>query len=284
MAYFQKQLVNGKILPSPYLSGNPDLVSKITQISGTESNGNQEYHSLQVELRRRFSAGLEYSAAYTWSHGMSDAIGYYGDGGQSGSQSAYFQNIYDRRAEWGPTYFDVRHMFVSSVYYELPWGKGRRFGSGWNPVVNGLVGGWQLGGILTLHTGFPLTVTANDASGTLSRGARADVVGTPHNSQIVGLGNHWLDSTAFAQPKQFTFGNEGPGAVRGPGLKRFDLSVAKKFPITERKYFEFRAEAFNLTNTPAFNGPGRNINSATFGEVSGTQGERNTQLALKFFF
>ena len=79
-------------------------------------------------------------------------------------------------------------MFVSSVYYELPWGKGKRFGSGWNPVVNGVVGGWQLGGILTLHTGFPLTVTANDASGTLSRGARADVVGTPHNSQVVGLG------------------------------------------------------------------------------------------------
>ena len=110
------------------------------------------------------------------------------------------------------------------------------------------------------------------------------MVGTPHNSQVVGLGNHWLDPTAFAQPKQFTFGNEGPGAVRGPGLKRFDLSVGKRFPITERKYFEFRAEAFNLTNTPAFNGPGRNINSATFGEISGTQGERNTQLALKFFF
>ena len=125
---------------------------------------------------------------------------------------------------------------------------------------------------------------ANDASGTLSRGARADVVGTPHDSHLVGLGNHWLDPSAFAQPKQFTFGNEGPGAVRGPGLKRFDLSVGKRFPITETKYLEFRAEAFNLTNTPAFNGPPRNINSATFGEVSSTQGERNTQLALKFFF
>jgi len=192
--------------------------------------------------------------------------------------------IYDRRAEWGPAYFDVRHSFVTSVFYELPWGKGKQFGSGWSPAVNTVLGGWQLGGILTLHTGFPLTVTANDASGTLSRGARADVIGTPHDSQLVGLGNHYLDPAAFAQPKQFTFGNEGPGAVRGPGLQRFDLSLGKKFPITEQKYFEFRGEAFNLSNTPTFNGPVRFINSSTFGEVSTTQGERNVQLALKFFF
>ncbi len=284
LAYAQRRLVNGKVLPSPYLAGNPDLVSKITQISGTESNGNQKYNSLQAGLRRRFQSGLEYSVAYTWSNALSDAIGYYGDGGQSGSQSAYFQNIYDRRAEWGPAYFDVRHSFVTSVFYELPWGKGKQLGSGWNPAVNTVLGGWQLGGILTLHTGFPLTVTANDASGTLSRGARADVIGTPHDSQLVGLGNHYLDPAAFAQPKQFTFGNEGPGAVRGPGLQRFDLSLGKKFPITEQKYFEFRGEAFNLSNTPAFNGPVRFINSSTFGEVSTTQGERNVQLALKFFF
>ncbi len=284
LAYAQRRLVNGKVLPSPYLAGNPDLVSKITQISGTESNGNQKYNSLQAGLRRRFQSGLEYSVAYTWSNALSDAIGYYGDGGQSGSQSAYFQNIYDRHAEWGPAYFDVRHSFVTSLFYELPWGKGKPLGSGWNPAVNTVLGGWQLGGILTLHTGFPLTVTANDASGTLSRGARADVIGTPHDSQLVGLGNHYLDPAAFAQPKQFTFGNEGPGAVRGPGLQRFDLSLGKKFPITEQKYFEFRGEAFNLSNTPAFNGPVRFINSSTFGEVSTTQGERNVQFALKFFF
>src|SRR6266851_5249989 len=278
LAYAQRRLVNGKVLPSPYLAGNPDLVSKITQISGTESNGNQKYNSLQAGLRRRFQSGLEYSVAYTWSNALSDAIGYYGDGGQSGSQSAYFQNIYDRRAEWGPAYFDVRHSFVTSFFYELPWGKGKPLGSGWNPAVNTVLGGWQLGGILTLHTGFPLTVTANDASGTLSRGARADVIGAPHDSQLVGLGNHYLDPAAFAQPKQFTFGNEGPGAVRGPELQRFDLSLGKKFPITEQKYFEFRGEAFNLSNTPAFNGPVRFINSSTFGEVSTTQGERNVQL------
>ncbi len=239
---------------------------------------------MQAELRHRYSSGVEYSLAYTWSHGMSDAIGYYGEGGQAGSQSAYFENIYNRAAEWGPTYFDARHMFVGSFYYELPFGKGKMHGSSWNPVVNGVLGGWQLGGILTMHTGFPMTITATDASGTLSRGARADVVGVPHNSQIVGPGAHWLDGSAFAQPKQFTFGNSGPGVTRGPGLTRFDLSLGKKFPITEAKYFEFRAEAFNLTNTPTFQTPNRNITSPTFGELSSAQGERNMQLALKFYF
>src|SRR5260370_1328831 len=169
LALAQHRLVNGKVLPSPYLAGNPDLVSKITQISGTESNGNQKYNSLQAGLRRRFQSGLEYSVAYTWSNALSDAIGYYADGGQSGSQSAYFQNIYDLPAELGPPYFDVRHSFVTCVFYNLPWGKGKPLGSGWNPAVNTVFGGWQLGGILTLHTRFPLTVTAHDPSGTLPR-------------------------------------------------------------------------------------------------------------------
>jgi hypothetical protein len=285
MAYFQKQLVNGQVAPSPYLAGNPDLVKKITQISGTESNGNQKYAGLQAELRHRYASGVEYSLAYTWSHGMSDAIGYYGEGGQAGSQSAYFQNIYNRKAEWGPTYFDVRHMFIGSLYYELPFGKGKAMGSAWNPLVNGVLGGWQVGGILTLHTGFPWTIQANDVSGTLSRGYRADVVGTPHNSQTIGPGAHYLDASAFAQPKQFTFGNSGPGVVRGPGLSRFDFSLGKKFPIKERHSIEFRWEAFNLTNTPTFNGPSsRSINSAVFGEIASAQGERNMQLALKFYF
>jgi hypothetical protein len=285
MAYFQKRLVNGVVQPSPYLAGNQTLVSKITQISGTEANGNQQYHAMQVEVRHRYSSGIEYSAAYTWGHGMSDAIGYYGEGGQAGNQSAYFQNIYDRAAEWGPTYFDATHTFTGAFAYDLPFGAGKRIGGNWNPVMKQAFGGWQAGGILSLHTGFPLTVTGNDASGTLSRGARADVTGTPNNSHIVGPGAHWLDPKAFAQPAKGTFCNSGVGCVRGPGLARFDLSLIKKFQIREAKSLEFRAEAFNLTNTPTFNSPAsRNINVATFGEISTSQGERNIQMALKFYF
>ncbi|HZT36782.1 MAG TPA: carboxypeptidase regulatory-like domain-containing protein [Bryobacteraceae bacterium] len=284
MPYFQRRLVNGQVLPSPFLAGNPDLVSKITQISGTASVGNQRYDALQAQLRKRYSVGLEYSLAYTWSHGMSDAIGYYGESGQSANQSAYWQNLYNQRAEWGPTYFDAKHMFVGSFFYELPFGKGKMMGANWNRAVDALLGGWQLGGILTLHTGFPLTIQAADVSGTLSRGARADVVGTPHNPEVVGIGKKWLDITAFAQPKSNTFGNSGVGVVRGPGLSRFDMSLGKKFPISESKYFELRGEAYNLSNTPTFNAPNRSVTSPNFGELSSAQGERNLQVALKFYF
>jgi hypothetical protein len=120
---------------------------------------------------------------------MSDAIGYHGEGGQAANQSAYFQNLYDRRAEWGPTYFDATHMFNFSYTYELPFGRNKTFGSDWHPAMNGILGGWHLGGILTLRSGFPLTIQqATDRSGTRSRGPRADRVGDGEGPRDVGPG------------------------------------------------------------------------------------------------
>jgi len=285
MPFFQKQLVNGQVFPSPYLAGNPTLVSQILQISGTQSGANQKYNALQTSLHKRFSSGIEYQVSYTWSRGMADSIGYYGDGGQSGSQSAYMQNLYDRRAEWSPTYFDVKHNFVASYFYELPFGKGKKFGSTWNRPVDMVLGGWEMGGNFSAHTGFPLTIKTTDRSGTLARSARASVIGTPHDSHIVGPGNHWLDLSAYTQPAAFTFGNSAPGVVRGPGAALFNLSLSKRFHVTERKWFELRGEAFNLANTPVFNSPiSQTITSATFGEVSTTSAERSVQVVAKFTF
>lgn len=288
MPFFQKQLINGQVFASPYLAGNPSLVTgpnAITQISGTQSGANQKYNALQASLHKRFSAGIEYQISYTFSRGMSDSIGYYSDGGQAGPQSAYMQNLYDRRAEWSPTYFDVKHSFVASYYYELPFGKGKKFGSNWNRGLDYAIGGWQMGGNFTAHTGFPLTIKATDRSGTLARSARVNVIGTPNDSHIVGPGNHWLDGSAYQQPVAFTFGNSAPGVTRGPGATIFNLSLSKRIPISERKWFELRGEAFNLTNTPIFNSPiSQTISSAVFGEVSSTQGERSMQVVAKFYF
>ncbi|RPJ61587.1 MAG: carboxypeptidase regulatory-like domain-containing protein [Acidobacteria bacterium] len=284
MPYFQRQLLPDKTtIASPYLAGNP-LLASIAQISGTEACGNQRYDSLQITARQRYAKGLEYQFSYTYSKGMSDAIGYYGEGGQSASQSAYFQNLYDRKAEWGPTYFDATNM-VSFVYtYELPFGQQKTFGTNWNPVLNAVLGGWQMGGILSLRSGFPLTITATDRSGTKSRGARADRVGDGEGPKQAGPGTTWLDKTAFKEPVAGTFGNSGVGVVRGPGWKTFDLSVHKSFRVTEQTSFQFRTEFFNLTNTPQFSTPNRSASSATFGEITGAQGERNVQFALKLLF
>jgi hypothetical protein len=262
------------------------LTSKITQISGTDAGASQAYNSLQATLRKRFSMGLEYSLAYTWQKGMSDSIGYYGEGGQAGGQSAYMQNLYDRKAEWGPTYFDVTHNFVGSFVYELPFGAKKKYGSSWNGVVDGFLGGWQLGGIYTVHGGFPLTIKmSGDPSGTVARSFRANVNGKPNDPKQIGPGVLYLDPTPYSAPAARTFGNVGVGTSRGPGMSRFDLSLGKKFMVGERKWFEVRAEAFNLTNTPIFLSPASQIiTSSLFGQIRSSQGERNIELAAKFNF
>jgi hypothetical protein len=284
MPYFQKILQPDKTTkPSPYLAGNSQLAN-IAQISGTESCGNQRYDGFQFSARQRFSKGLEFQLSYTLSHGMSDAIGYYGEGGQAASQSAYWQYLYNNKAEWGPTYFDARHMLSFVYTYQFPFGKGKSFGNNWHPIVNGIIGGWQMGGILNLRSGFPLTIQSTDRSGTTSRGARADRIGNGEGPKQVGKGNTWLDKSAFKEPVAGTLGNSGIGVIRGPGWRTFDLSMQKTFSITEKKHLEFRAEMFNLTNTPQFSTPVRSVSSATFGEITGAQGERQIQFGLKFNF
>jgi hypothetical protein len=124
-AYNQNVLnADGTVTRSPYLSGNPTLQDELGQISGTASSGNQKYNALQVVVQKRLAGGLSFQANYTWSKCMSDAIGYYGAGGQSGSQSAYFQNEYDYASEWGPCFYDVKHVFrrlASQRDSELPY-------------------------------------------------------------------------------------------------------------------------------------------------------------------
>jgi hypothetical protein len=196
------------------------------------------------------------------------------------------QNLYDRKAEWGPTYFDVTHNFTGSFVYDTPLGHGKKFGSHWNPVLDGILGGWQLGGIYTAHGGFPLTIKmSGDPSGTGARSFRANVIGTPNDPHLIGPGVLFLDPTPYGTPPARTFGNAGIGIVRGPGMSRFDMSLGKKFHMSEQRWFELRAEAFNLTNTPIFLSPAsQTITSSLFGQIRSSQGERNIELAAKFYF
>jgi hypothetical protein len=230
--------------------------------------------------------GLEYQLSYAWGHARSDSIGYYGEGGQAGSQSAYMQNLYDRLDEWGPAYFDLRHSFTGSFVYDLPFGQKKKFGSSWNRAVDGVLGGWQIGGVLTAHTGFPLTIKwSGDTSGTGQRSYRVNVIGTPHDPHNIGPGVLFLDPTAYAGPTAGTFGDAGVGIVPGPGMKRLDFSLHKQFHITEHKYFELRSETFNLFNTPIFASPAsQTITSSLFGQIRSSSGERNVEIAAKFYF
>jgi hypothetical protein len=287
MPYFQKRLLSdGTVAPSPFLAGNQTLVNEIGQISGTASNGNQSYNALQAVIQKRLSGGLQYSVAYTYSKCMADAIGYYGAGGQSNSQSAYWQNVYDKKAEWGPCFYDVTHVLTANAVYDLPFGRNRHFGKNMNKFINGVVGDWQLSGIASFHGGFPITIRAGDNSGTGSRGARAncDAPATVFGTRNSALGGYqWFDPSVYSAPARGTFGNCGVGTVRGPGLHTVDMSLVKIFPITERQGLEFRGEFINLTNTPILNAPNNSLGSQ-LGLIQSSQGARNIQFGLKYNF
>jgi Carboxypeptidase regulatory-like domain len=289
MPYLQRFLLpNGTTVNSPYLSGNPTLQGEIGQISGTASTGNQSYNALQATIQKRLSAGLAFQFNYTWSKCETDSIGYYGAGGQAAPTSAYWQNLYDRKAEWGPCYYDVTHIFSGYVSYDLPFGRNRMIGKNMNRVVDAFVGGWQVNAIPSWHGGFPMTITAPDQSGTKSRGARANciappvVFGTRDAPAALGGGYQWFDPSSYAPPTS-GFGTCGVGTVRGPGLHTVDLSVSKHFNIVENQNLEIRGEFLNVSNTPILNAPSRSIGS-TLGRIGSSQGARNIQLGLKYNF
>jgi hypothetical protein len=293
MPYLQAQLhPDGTITPSPFLSGNPTLQSELSQISGTASIGNMRYDALQATLQKRFSSGLQGQIAYTYSKCMTDSIGYFGSVGQAATAWAYWQNLYDKRAEWGPCYYDVTHILASSAVYELPIGRTRRWGKNLRPVVHAVIADWRVGAIVQLHGGFPLTILANDASGTNSRGPRANCLAPPHifgrkpavdpsSGQFMGF--QWFDPASYGPAVPGTFGTCGVGTVRGPGLSTADLSIQKEFPLSELKRLEFRAEFFNATNRPILDSP-NNFLTYRLGLIESSQGERNIQFALKFSY
>jgi len=195
-------------------------------------------------------------------------------------------HAYDPEANYGPAFFDARHNFVLSANYELPFGQGRRWVGNASGPIEAIIGGWRLAGGFQARSGFPITVTdTRNRSLQGTRGnERPNCVGDPKPSDQ-NL-NHWLDINAFAVAPLGTFGNCPIGVARAPGFKNIDAMLAKQFRAGAHRYFEFRAEAFNLTNTPSFSPPARDINApATFGTITNTvSGPRTIEFVLKFFF
>ncbi len=159
---------NGYVVPGPYFAGNPTLKNEIGDAAGTAAVGSQDYDALQATLQKRFSNGLQFQVAYTYSKCMTNNGGYYGSwGGQAWFGPTYWQNVYNAKSEWGPCYFDLQQDLTTYAIYELPYGKGRKFGNNASPVAQALAGGWNVTAILTDHTGFPMTpYTWSDTSGT----------------------------------------------------------------------------------------------------------------------
>lgn len=279
---------DGTTSPSPYLVGNPQIEGH-GALKASAPAGSQRYDALQATLQKRFSDGLQAQVAYTFSKCMSDNAGYYGYWGASQAYfgNTYWQNLYDKKGEWGQCFFDQKQNLTAYALYEIPFGKGRRFGKDASPVVNAVAGGWNVTGILTLHTGFPMTpYTWWDTSNTgMLMPMRADCVAPVRivNQPFSGGGIQWWDPSSFATPQVGKFGNCGNDIARGPGLRQLDLSVQKDFQISEGKKVQFRTDFLNLANTPIFNIPNLGLGGG-LGVLTSSQGARNIQLALKFYF
>jgi Carboxypeptidase regulatory-like domain len=257
----------------------------LSNIATTASRGHSSYNALQVSLRQRPRHGFEYLASYTLGKVLSNNRGYYGSGFVA-AEGAYWQNAYQPEWNYGPAFFDVRHNFVLSANYELPFGRGRKWGSNWSGPMNAILGGWKLSGIFQARSGFPITVIDGRGSSLqATRGnERPNCVGNPVPSdQNI---NHWLDINAFARAPLGTWGDCGVGIARAPGYRNIDAVLSKRFDVGGDRYLEFRAEAFNLTNTPSFAAPGRDIAAANaFGRITDTVSlPRNVELVVKFFF
>ena len=258
----------------------------IGNISTTAARGRSDYNALQVSLRQRSMNGLEYLASYTLSQTKTNNLGYYGSGGVA-AEGAYWMNTYEPEWNYGPAFFDARHNLVFSANYELPYGRGRTWGTDASPVVDAILGGWRLSGIFQARSGFPITVT--DGSATVAAGTArqraAELRRRPgaFRPEHRPLARHQRLPARAAAARGAT---AAIGVARAPGYKNIDLVLAKRFSVGGERAFEFRAEAFNLTNTPSFGPPARDINAPnTFGQITSTVSTaRTVELVMKFFF
>jgi hypothetical protein len=259
----------------------------ITNISTTASRGRSNYNGLQTSLRQRATHGLEYLASYTLGSAKANQLGYYGSGGFTASEGTYWMNAYDPEANYGPAFFDVRHNFVLSANYALPYGRD----SSGSTVTSALLGGWVVAGIFQARSGFPITVLDGRGSSlqAVRGGERPNCVGNPvpANQTL----DQWLDINAFARAAPGTWGNCGVGIARAPGYQNLDVTLSKRFAVGGPRYAELRAEMFNVLNRANFRAPGRDINTPnTFGLITSTLSSatvstaRQGELVLKFYF
>src|SRR5262249_13292011 len=245
------------------------------------TDGNSNYHSLQLSAEKRFSNGLSFLSAYTFAHSIDNVPLQQGGNGEGPLPQDPRYRFLDR----GPSLFDIRHRFTQTLLYDLPLGEARRFhfGSKW---ANTALGGWQTNLILTKQTAMPFApVLANSVANT-GTSSRPNLLADWHidNPTIT----HWFNTALntagapWATPAQYTFGNAGRGILRGPGRTNVDFSVFKQFSITERLRLQFRGEFFNLFNHPQFDLPNPTIGSPSAGVISATVGTpRDVQFSLR---
>ena len=262
-------------------------------IQWMENRVSSTYDSLQLRLEQRFSGGLTWTVSYTWGQALTDGPDHIStSGGGAGVDTGVFREPQDGnnlRAERGPAEFDVEHRFVASYVWELPFGRGRRFGNSWNRAMDFALGGWEVTGINVIQSGLALTATLGGST-VLNLGgerrARPNLIGNPEVSDSERTLNRWFNTDAFVPfvPSPQAFGDAGVGIMRGPGVVNFDFTLAKNFPINGQRYIQFRTEFFNAFNHANFGPPNIARDSSGFGQILNAANARIIQFGLKFYF
>lgn len=250
-----------------------------------QNMGTGNYDGLQVKLDKGLAHGLTFLNSYTYSKSLDN---------NSDANAIAIEYTYNRRLSYGPSIFDIRHMNVTSFVYQLPFGRGRSFGSGVSGVVDEFIGGWEASSIITLHSGIPFTVYSGvDNSNTTTPGQYAQIVAPPF-----GAGSKtrysWFNPAAFQTPTFGTLGNSARDAFSGPNFQNVDFALMKNFRLKESLKLQFRAESFNTFNWTNFANPNATLTQgpALFGQITSVStpagllnpASRDIQLALKLLW
>jgi Carboxypeptidase regulatory-like domain/TonB dependent receptor/TonB-dependent Receptor Plug Domain len=273
----------GRTIPSyQLLLPFPEFTS--VNLSGLTPGASSSYNALTFKFSRRFSAGLQALVTYQYSKAIDNA-----SETQSWEISDAQRNVYNLSNERSISGHDIPQAFTASVTYELPFGRGRKFGAGMNRAVDAIAGGWQVATTVRAGSGLPLQFTANN---TLSNYGYS--VARPNITNLVDLTSgtrspdHWFNTTAVSAPAPYTIGTAPRwiSNLRTGPLNSTDLSLMKNFQLTEAWKMQFQAQAFNLTNTPQYGRANTTVGSTTFGVITGTTyvTPRNIQLALRLLF
>jgi hypothetical protein len=260
------------------------------------TGGFSNYDSVQVKVVKRASHGLSLLLAFTGQKSFDN----YSIISNVGNQAGGIQDIYNPSGDRAVSSNDIAHKLVISGVYELPFGRGKQFGSNWNRLIDTLLGGWQANGIYTMQSGFPLAITTQDTSHAGGNVLRPNFVQgvdprtTGPVSQRLGTAGHntggkYINASAFSQPAAFTFGNATRtiSNLRAPGYQNTDFSVFKNFQTTEWLKIQFRAETYNTLNQETFGSPNTTLSSPQFGQITATNANANPrqlQFALKLLY
>lgn len=260
------------------------------------NSGTTNYNAIEAKVEQRVTRGLTFTVAYTHSKLIDDASSVFSSTVLSSPNSSSLTgaDTYRPYLERDSSTGDMPNVEAVSVVYDLPAGRNHRFASG--PVMDHIFGGWSINSIYTAQSGMPVAVTQttnfNSFAGFVT--ARPNYVSNPTLPMNQRTTQHWFNnansavptsyqgSAAFVAAPQFTIGNASRNPVRGPGFRDMDLSLIKHTHVTERTVVEFRAELFNVLNTPAFAQPNGVVGNTAFGTITGTSAEeRVAQFAIR---